>query len=121
MPGAALRNAVPRAMPLEPVPGPVSGIYLHRVWADEAAGFALRQMTAIIEPGQQFTTYWSLRFLRAGDSVTVEFHYLMDEHGLPRWERPRHAVFTLAPGQSAALHINGRFNYRTVQYYKQPS
>jgi hypothetical protein len=54
VPGAGLRNAVPRALPLEPVPEPVSGIYLHRVSADEADGFALRQVTASIEPGQQF-------------------------------------------------------------------
>jgi hypothetical protein len=119
MPGAAVRNTVPRTMPLQPVPDPAPGIHLHGVSADEADGFELRQKSAIIASGQQFTTYWSLRFHQEGASVRVEFRYLMEEHGLPGRERPRHPLFTLAPGEIGALHINGRFNYTSVQYYEQ--
>ena len=119
MPGAAARNAVPRVMPLPPGLDAAAGIYLHRVMADESDGFALHEVTGIIEPGQGFTEYWTLRLVPAGPAIVVEFKYAGQAHGLPPRRENRHPVFRLEPGETGTLHINGRFSYTSGQYYKQ--
>lgn len=119
MPGAAARNAVPRVMPLPPGAGAAAGIYLHRVTADEDSGFDLHQVTGIIEPGQGFTKYWTLRLVPAKSAVVVEFGYVGQQHGQPPRREHRHPVFRLEPGEVGTLHINGRFSYNSGQYYKQ--
>lgn len=119
MPGAAARNAVPRVMPLPPGPEAAAGIYLHRVTADEDGGFDLHQLTGIIEPGRDFTKYWTLQLVSAGSAIMVEFKYVAQAHGLPRRRENRHPIFRLEPGETGTLHINGRFSYTSGQYYKQ--
>ncbi len=119
MPGAAARNAVPRVMPLPAFSQEPAGIRVHTVSAREEHGFDLRQQTEIIAPGQGFTKYWTLYFVPAERAVVVELKYERGEHGLPPRRENRHAIFRLAPGQVATLHINGRFSYTSGQYYEQ--
>lgn len=119
MPGAAARNAVPRAMPLPAFPDEPAGIRVHKVTAREEHGFDIRQQTEIIAPGQSFTRYWTLYFVPAESAVVVELKYAGEEHGLPPRRENRYPIFRLAPGQVGALHINGRFSYSSGHYYKQ--
>jgi hypothetical protein len=119
MPGAASRNAVPRVMPLPPGPEAAAEIFLHRVMADEDDDFHLRQVTGLIEPGRDFTKYWTLQLVPAGLAIIVEFGYVGQAHGLPPRRENRHPVFRLEPGEIGTLHVNGRFSYTSGQYYKQ--
>jgi hypothetical protein len=119
MPGAAARNAVPRVLALPGFPKTPAGIRVHKVMAHEDHAFDLHQRTEIIATGQDFTRYWTLQFVPAETAVLVSLKYSRDEHGLPPRREVRHPILQLAPGETGALHINGRFSYTSGQHYRQ--
>lgn len=117
MPGAGVRNAVPRALPLALPDAAADEVCLHHVAFDERDAFAARGRT---ESLQRARSYWSLTIDREGDAFILSFAYDPSRHGLPlRHTVPRrNRLFTLARGQTARFHINGRFSYES-QWYEQ--
>ena len=116
MPGAAIRNAVPRTLELPIVLGASQKIFIHKIVAHEQDNFRLQQKSEISEESDR---YWSLSFPEDQDAVQVLFAYSYSQHGQPNRGTFRRPIFKLTAGQWGSMHINGRFTSYSGQWYRQ--
>lgn len=117
MPGAALRNCVPRKMAIPASSDEYGGLWVHEVRANEAEGFNIHESTHVI---REENKYWSFSFLGGeGKDIQVLFTYDYFEHGQPNRGAYRRPIFKLGSGDVGILHINGRFTSYSGQWYKQ--
>jgi|CXWL01.1.fsa_nt_gi hypothetical protein len=114
-PGSALRNGVPRALPV-PIGTNCPDVLVHKVDCTETDNFAIHQK--VIDPGKP-GRYWNLVFGSVGDIVQVWFEYSYASHGQPKRKLHDGPLFLLEFGQTGTLHINGRFATHSGQYYTQ--
>lgn len=120
MPGAAKRNAVPKALQL-PATQALQPVIVHEVNAHEFNKFELSEK---ISQCQQLKKHWCLKFETKHDetasgsnpSVQIRMDYNVQSTGLPSRGAYIRELFELAPSQSAVFQINGRFSWDETWY-----
>jgi len=115
MPGAQLRNTVPKALEL-PAIAEEGALLVHEVSADEQEGF---QLASRVYTNDKVNQYWSFDFETGGQALDVFFTYGYYEHGMPKRDGFRRKIATLGMGETLSFHINGRFAGYSGQHYRQ--